>query len=52
MTLGLVFLGIGSLGVIGATALELKTHEPPYALMIKIFPWLIGLGGVLIGLGK
>ncbi len=48
---GIVLLAIGSVGVCGAVALEMKYHEPAYKLMMKIFPWVLGIGGILLGLG-
>jgi len=50
LLLAMIFLGVGSIGVLTATILEMKYHEPIYKLMIKIFPWLFGAGGVLLGL--
>jgi len=50
MTMGLVFMGLGSLGVLGAAILEIKTHESVYAIMMKVFPWVFGMGAVLFGL--
>lgn len=47
---GIILLAIGSLGVCGAVALEMKYHEPVYKLLMKIFPWLLGIGGLLLGL--
>jgi hypothetical protein len=46
---GLVFIGIGSVGVTGAVVLEIIKKEPLYMLLMKIFPWFIGVGGILIG---
>lgn len=48
---GIILLVIGSIGVCGAVALEIKYHEPIYRLMMKVFPWLLGIGGLLLGLG-
>lgn len=47
---GIILLGIGSVGICTAVALEIKYHEPVYKLMMKIFPWLVGIGGLLLGL--
>lgn len=48
--IGMGFLALGSVGTLAAVILEWKRHEPVYALMMKIFPWAFGVGGVLIGL--
>lgn len=48
---GIVLLAMGSIGVCGAVLLEMRYHEPVYKLMMKIFPWLIGIGGLLLGIG-
>lgn len=48
---GLILLGVGSVGVLGAVVMEIRTREPMYMLFMKVFPWLIGLGGVLVGIG-
>jgi len=34
-------MAIGSLGVGAAVLLEIKTHEPVWKLMMKIFPWVL-----------
>jgi len=47
---GIVLLAIGSVGICAAVALEMRYHEPAYRLMMKIFPWLLGIGGLLLGL--
>jgi len=47
---GIILLTIGSIGVCSAVALEIRYHEPIYKLMMKIFPWLLGVGGLLLGL--
>lgn len=43
-------LGIGSIGILSAVILEVKTHDPVYKLMMKIFPWFFGVGAVLLGI--
>jgi hypothetical protein len=47
---GIVLLAIGSVGVCSAVILEVKYHEPLYKVMMKIFPWIFGVGGVLLGI--
>ena len=48
---GLIIMGLGSFGVGGAVIMEIRKKEPIYMVLMKIFPWLIGLGGLLFGLG-
>ena len=45
-----MLLCVGSLGVGGAVVLEMVHHEPIYELAMKVFPWVFGLGAVLLGL--
>ena len=51
LTLGVVFLGIGSVGMVAAVILEVKLKEPKYRILMKVFPWFLGIGGILIALG-
>jgi len=44
----IALMAIGSLGVGGAVVMEIKTHEPKGKLMMKIFPWVFGVGGVIL----
>ncbi|MBA7689056.1 hypothetical protein ES703_97550 [subsurface metagenome] len=46
----IALLGIGSIGIISAVIMEVKTREPVYMLMMKIFPWFFGVGAVLLGI--
>jgi len=46
---GITLLAIGSIGICAAVALEVKYNEPIYRLLMKIFPWFIGVGGMLLG---
>jgi hypothetical protein len=48
---GLTFLAIGSLGTGGAVVMEVWKKEPVYMIMMKVFPWFFGVGGVVIGFG-
>jgi len=48
---GIILLAIGSVGVCGAVLLEMKYREPIYRVLMKVFPWLIGLGSLLLGVG-
>jgi len=50
IVIALVLLGIGSIGTLTASLLEMKYHEPTFRIMMKIFPWLFGAGGVLLGI--
>lgn len=46
----IALLGISSAGILGAVIMEVRTHEPVYRLMMKIFPWFFGVGAVLLAL--
>ncbi len=46
----IALMAIGSLGVGGAVVMEIKTHDPVWKLMMKIFPWVFGVGGILLGI--
>jgi len=48
---GIALLAVGSIGICGAVALEVKYHDPIYKLLMKIFPWLIALGSMLLAVG-
>lgn len=48
--LAIVLLAISSIGIIGATLLEMRYHEPKYKVMMKIFPWVFGIGAVILGI--
>ena len=48
---GIIIAAIGTAGIFTAVGMELTTHEPKYHILMKIFPWVIGIGMVLIGLG-
>ena len=47
---GLTFLGIGSVGVFIAAILELRLQEPKYRILMKLFPWFMAVGGILLGI--
>ncbi len=47
---GTVLAALGTVGVFTAVAMEVKTHEPRWKLLMKVTPWLVGLGMFLIGL--
>jgi len=46
----LALMAIGSLGVGAAVILEIKTHEPVYKVLMKVFPWFFGVGAVCLAL--
>ena len=46
----IVLLSIGSFGTGGAVIMEVIKREPIYAIMMKIFPWFFGAGGILMGI--
>ena len=48
---GIIIVALGTAGVFAAVGMELAAHEPKYHIVMKICPWLIGLGLALIGLG-
>lgn len=43
-------MAIGSFGVGAAVLLEIKSHDPIWKLMMKIFPWFFGVGAVLLAI--
>jgi len=44
----IALMAIGSLGVGAAVVMEVKTHEPVYKVMMKVFPWFFGVGAVVL----
>lgn len=48
---GIVIAAVGTAGIFTAVGMEVATHEPRYHIYMKIFPWIIGIGLALIGLG-
>ena len=46
----ITLLSAGCLGIAFAVVMEVRTGESKYKLMMKIFPALIGIGGVLLGI--
>jgi len=47
---GIVLAALGTVGVFAAVGMELRSREPTWKLLMKIMPWVIGLGMFLIGL--
>jgi len=50
LAVAIALMAIGSLGVGGAVVMEIKTHEPVYKVLMKIFPWFFGVGAVVLAL--
>ncbi len=48
--LAIILMVVGSFGVGAATLMEMKNHEPKWKIMMKIFPWVFGVGAVLLGI--
>lgn len=48
---GIIIAAIGTAGVFTAVGMEVATHEPIYKIFMKIFPWVIGVGFILMALG-
>jgi len=46
----ITLMAIGSLGIGAAVLFEIKTHEPVYKILIKVFPWFFGVGAVCLAL--
>ncbi len=44
----IALMAIGSFGVGAAVILEIKSRDPVWKLMMKIFPWFFGVGAVLL----
>ncbi len=47
---GIALLAIGSLGVGAAVVMEIITREPIYKVLMKLFPWVFGVGAVVLAL--
>lgn len=47
---GIILLALGSFGVGAAVLMEIKTHEPIYKILMKVFPWVFGVGAILLGI--
>lgn len=48
LILAITLMAIGSFGVGGAVIMEIKTHDPIWKVMMKIFPWFFGVGAVIL----
>lgn len=49
--LGWLLIAIAGVGNIMAVYLELKSNEPVYLALMKVFSLLLAVGGVLVGIG-
>ena len=49
--LGLVFMAVGSFGIVAAVLLEMRREKRTYEIMMKLFPWVFGVGCILFSLG-
>ena len=47
---GIIIAALGTAGIFTAVGLEVKLKEPIYLVLMKIFPWVIGIGLFLMGL--
>jgi len=50
MVAGIALMAIGSFGIGAAVLLEIKTDEPIYKILMKVFPWVFGVGAILLGI--
>jgi len=48
---GIVLLAIGSFGIGAAVAMEAWKGDDRYKIMMKVFPWVFGVGGIVLGVG-
>ena len=48
---GIVLMAIGSFGVGAAVVMEAWKGDDLYKILMKIFPWVFGVGGVVLGVG-
>lgn len=47
---GIVIAALGTAGIFSAVGMEWRTHDPTWKLLMKVFPWGVGLGMFLIGI--
>ncbi|GAI89607.1 unnamed protein product [marine sediment metagenome] len=50
LVLAIFLMVIGSFGVGAATFMEIKSHEAKWKIMMKVFPWIFGVGAVLLAI--
>ena len=48
---GIALMALGSFGVGAAVMLELKTGAKVWEIMMKVFPWIMGIGAIVLGIG-
>jgi len=48
MAIAIALIAIGSLGVGAAVVMEIITREPIYKILMKVFPWVFGVGAVVL----
>lgn len=48
---GLITMIIGVGGILVSVIMEIKTKEPVFLILMKVFPTVFGVGAVLYGLG-
>lgn len=46
----IALMAIGSLGIGAAIVMEIITHERVYKVLMKVFPWVFGVGAVCLAL--
>ena len=47
---GMIIVALGTMGIFTSVGMEIALKEPIYLVLMKIFPWFIGLGMLFIGL--
>jgi len=48
----ITLMAIGSFGIGAAVLMEIKSHDPVWKLFMKIFPWIFGVGAVLLAVSS
>ena len=46
----IALMALGSLGIGAAVVLEIIYREPIYRVLMKVFPWVFGVGAVVLAL--
>lgn len=47
---GIIIVILGTAGIFTAVGMELMAREPIWQLLMKVFPWVVGVGMFLMGL--
>lgn len=47
---GITLMAIGSFGIGAAVLLEIKFREPIYKILMKLFPWVFGVGAIVLAM--